>query len=197
MNDPVEDWKKQRKSWLGYLKERACYGNMELAERNLIPTSGYFYTLLKNQGNLDKKRNYQLMATALKMECEEKELPKKYDELLAFTGIDYLRRRMETDIVSKYQDLLRGDIASSYSLLKENISDLMRRVRERQEEVLSNSAKSLEQIREKEAENQRKLEEARRDQEELADLFAEIKKDASERKQRISKAIRELGGTQK
>ena len=197
LNDPVEDWKKQRKSWLGHLKERACYGNMELAERNLISTSGYFYTLLKNQDCLEKKRRYQLFSTALKMECEQEEMPEKYDALLDFTGIDYLRRRMNTDIVSKYQDLLRGDIASGYSLLKDNISELMRRVRERQEEVLSNSAKSIAEIREKEAENQRKLEEARRDQEELGALFEEIKKDASERKKRISKAIRELGGTQK
>ena len=194
LNDPEEDWKKQRRDWLGHLREKSCYGGMELAEKNLLSTSGYFYTLLKNQASLDKKRKYQLGSMVMRMQCDPEELGEKYEDFLDFTGIDYLRRRMNTDIVSKYQDILREDIASSYETVKENVAELVRRIRQTQEEILADSAKSIEEIRAKEAENRQKLEEARKDQEELGDLFETIKQDAADRKAQIAKAIRELGG---
>ena len=195
LNDPVGDWQKQRKSWLGHLKEKSCYGNLEQAKRNLFSTSGYFYTLLTNRENLEKKRKYQLISTAYRMECEPKDLEEKYSDLLDFTGIDYLRRRLNTDIVSRYQDILREDIASSYDLLKANVADFVQQVGQRQEEMLADSTRSLEEIRAKEAENQKKLEEVRRDQEELRELFDTVKKDAFARKEQITEAIRALGRT--
>ena len=143
---------------------------------------------------MERQRQFQLFSTAYKMECEPGRISERYDELLDFTGIEALRRRMDHEIVAQYQTLLREDIASGYDLLRENISDLVHRIRERQEEVLAASAKDIAEIQAVEEENQKKLEEARRDQEELSELFEAVKKDAASRKEKITSAIRNLGG---
>ena len=38
LNDPREDWKKQSAVWISYLKDKSCYGDEQLARKNLIPT---------------------------------------------------------------------------------------------------------------------------------------------------------------
>lgn len=198
LNCPEEDWKKQRTVWLGYLKEKMCYGSQELAERNLISTSAYFYTLLKNQEHLEKKYRKILYSTAMKLDCMSEncmpeDIAERYDDLLNFTGIAQLNRRMNSEIVEKYRELLRVDIKNGYGQLKDNVADLMQKIRQRQTEVINTSMKGIEEIRAAEAENQKKLEEARKEQEELNQLFETIKRDANARKNQITSAIRALG----
>lgn len=200
LNDPIEDWKKQRRVWLGYLKEKSCYGEQRLAEKNLIATSGYFYTLLrelkaKGKDNMEKSHRFQLISTGYKMQYEQEELMKHYSDLLSFTGIDDLKRRMENEIIDKYKNLLIDDIRNGYGLLKDNISELMQIVRKRQDEIIAASSKSIDELREMKEKNLRDLDEARRNQEELNQLYKTVKETSSKQIKQITKSIRELGGT--
>lgn len=199
LNDPIEDWKKQRRVWLGYLKEKSCYGEQRLSEKNLIATSGYFYTLLrelkaKGKDNMEKSHRFQLISTGYKMQYEQEELMKHYSDLLSFTGIDDLKRRMENEIIDKYKNLLIDDIRNGYGLLKDNISELMQIVRKRQDEIIAASSKSIDELREMKEKNLRDLDEARRNQEELNQLYKTVKETSSKQIKQITKSIRELGG---
>lgn len=194
LNDPVEDWKKQRRVWLGLLKEKACYGSLELAERNLIETSGYLYTLLRNTEHLDKARQFQLFAAAMKFQIMPNEIGEHYDELLDFTGIEQLKRRMDRDILDKYRELLREDIKNGYTQIKDRVLDLMKQVRARQEEIIAMAGKDIEEIRRKEEENQKKLAEAEKEQKDLDELYRTIKKSTAAQKKQVADAIRALGG---
>lgn len=200
LNNPIEDWKKQRKVWLGYLKENSCYGNLQLAEKNLIVTSGYFYTLLqelkKDDGNVNRAHQYQLYSAAMKMECMPDELMKRYHELLTFTGIDNLKQRMEAEIIAKYKKLLIDDIENGYSQLKDNISELMRDIRAHQKEIIEAGSKSIEEIRAMEERNRRDLEEARLTQQELERQCQMVKEQSAKQLEKITKSIRALGGMQ-
>lgn len=194
LNNPVGDWSKQRLVWLDFLKEPACYGEQALAERNLISTSGYFYTLLHDMEHLSMDRQYQLFASAMKFQCMPDKITEHYDELLDFTGIDHLKRRMDSEILEKYRELLREDIKNGYTQVKDRVGTLMEQVRSRQKEIIEMASKDIEEIRRKEAENEKKLREAENEQKELDELYKTIKKSTSQQKKQVAEAIRALGG---
>ena len=196
LNDPVEDWKKQRRVWLDFLKEKACYGEAALAEHNLIATSGYFYTLLHNMETLEKARQFQLYASAMKFQCMPGDIAERYEELLDFTGIERLKRKMDSEIIEKYRELLCDDIKNGYALLKDQVVNLMKQVRNRQQEIIEVASKDIEEIRIKESENQKKLQEAEKEQKELDELFQTIRKSTSQQKKQVTEAIQTLGGKQ-
>lgn len=194
LNAPIDDWKKQRLVWLGHLKEKMCYGDSTLAERNLLSTSGYFYTLLKNLGTLDENRKFALYASAMKMHCFPDKINEQYDQLMEFTGIATLKRRMNNEIIEKYRELLRDDIKHGYEQLKDSVSGLMDKISQRQEKIIETSSKSIDEIKAIEEENKKRLADAKKDQDSLEQLYDNIKKEASERKNQIARAIRSLGG---
>lgn len=192
LNDPIEDWKKQSTVWLGYLRDKSCYGDKALAEKNFIPTSGYFYTLLTHLESLTKKRKFQLYSSAMKLECEQDELYEKQEYLLDFTGISLLRRKIDQEIVAKYRDLLLEDIKSNYDVCKESIEEALQSIRENQEKLIRISTQSLDEIAAAQRENERKLAEAQSDQKELEELVTEIRKQTEARTTQLVSAIRNL-----
>lgn len=176
LNDPIEDWKKLRNVWLDFLKLKQYYGSELLASENLISTSGHFYTLLINQGSLSKKDKFLLSATAMKMEIEPEDLAEKSEELIDFTGIRKLNRILREKIVSKQETLLLEDIEESYKQCKENITELMRKISEQQEEIIAAASKDIDEIKKMQEENDKKLKDAEQDQHEFAELAKEIEK---------------------
>lgn len=193
LNQPREDWGKQSKVWLEYLKEPTCYGSPLLAQKNLLATSGHFYTLLKNKNLLSEDDLFQLWSSAMKLRCNPKDIDQKYEELLDFTGIDILNRRMQDDIISKHKSLLMEDIQGHYTIIKGEISLLMDKVRSRQKEVIASSTASIEEIEKKAQENAKRLEEARAEQKELDESFAQIRAFSEKIKRETTDAIRRLG----
>ena len=192
LNSPVDDWKKQRNVWLGHLKEKACYGSEAMASKNLISTSGYFYTLLKNLETPNEKRLFQLYSSAMKMQYMPDKIMENYDELLRFTGIDLLKRRMDTEIIAKYRELLIEDIKGNYELCKENIRDVIEKIKAKQKEIIDISTKSIEEIHAAQEEGRKKLADIQKDQAELVELVGEIKRQTGERTRQLEQAIRGL-----
>lgn len=194
LNDPVDDWRKQRKVWLGYLKEKMCYGSELLAAKNLIPTSGYFYTLLSNLEVLDKKRQFQLYASAMKLECTPEQIVEKLDELLDFTGISNLKRKLGDEIVARYRELLLEDIKSNYDASREAVAEAVQKIKAHQQELIDAASKSLDELEALQKENAGKLAKAQEDQKELEELVAKIQKQTGTRTEQLVAAIRSLGG---
>lgn len=192
LNDPIEDWKKQSAVWIGYLKDKSCYGDEMLARKNLVPTSGYFYTLLTHLENLSKKRQFQLWSSAMKLECGPEELQEKLEYLLDFTGISILKRKMDQEIVAKYQELLLEDIKSNYDMCREAIAETLEKIRANQKDLIRLSMQSLDKIAAAQRENEKKLADARKDQEELEELVEEIRKQTGERTTQLVSAIQNL-----
>lgn len=193
LNDPIEDWKKQRAAWMQYLKDKICYGSEMLASKNLISTSGYFYTLLTNLEHLDKKRQFQLFSAAMKLEYQPDDIAENLEFLLDFTGISLLKRAIDREIVSRYHDLLLEDIKSNYDASKEAVADVLQKIRDNQKSLVDISTKSLDELAAAQQENAKKLEEAKSDQKELEELVAEVQKQTDERTKNLVAAIRKLG----
>lgn len=194
LNDPESDWIEQRKVWLRHLKGEGYFNSLELAQCNLIPTSGYFYTLLKNYETLGENDKFKLWSSAMKFHCQPDDLPDRYDELLAFTGIEKLLGKLKTEIVSKHKKLLIEDIKGGYAILKENLTALLKAVSERQQTLVEASEKSNSELQQIRQEAEEKLAAAEKDREEVKDLTEEMGKQMKEQKSRLTKAIKSLGG---
>ena len=197
LNDPINDWTKQRAVWLDLLKGKACYGSLSLAEKNLISTSGYFYTLLKKCDSLDRDRRFQLGSTAMKFKYMPEEISEHYEELLDFTGIRQLKHRMDTEILEQYRRLLLEDIRNGYEQIKENITELMQQVCQRQKEIIEMSNQGLEAAKQKAAEVQKQQQEMEQDTAKLENLYQDLKKGTEKQKKQVTDAIRSLGGNEK
>ena len=193
LNDPVDDWKKQRAVWMGYLKEKMCYGSEMLAGKNLISTSGYFYTLLTNLENLDKKRQFQLYSSAMKLECTPDQIVEKQNKLLDFTGISLLKRKLDREIVARYRELLLEDIKSNYDASREAVAEVIQKIKTHQQELIGITSKSLDELEAVQKETAGKLAQAQEDQKELEELVAEIQKQTGARTEQLVAAIRSLG----
>lgn len=197
LNNPIDDWTKQRAVWLNLLKGKACYGSLSLAAKNLISTSGYFYTLLRKCGSLDRTRQFQLGSTAMKFRYMPEEIPEHYEELLDFTGIRQLKHRMDTEILEQYRRLLLEDIRNGYEQIKENITELMQQVCQRQKEIIEMSNQGLEAAKKKAEDLQKQQQEMETDTADLESLYQQIKESTEERKKQVTDAIRALGGKNK
>lgn len=197
LNAPVADWRAQREVWLGYLKDPKCFGSSALAEQNLVSTSAYLYTLLKNQAELDEDRRFQLWSAAMKLRCQPTELPDRYEELLEFTGVSALLRKMNDEIVLKYRDLLVDDIKGSFDLVRSSITNFLEGIQRRQQEIVKASEKSIDDLQKIQSETQKKLEDAKADQEESAELIKQINEQTKSQKKNLMDAIRSLGGSKK
>ncbi len=108
-----------------------------------------------------------------------------YDELLDFTGIDHLKRRMDSEILEKYRELLREDIKNGYTQVKDRVGTLMEQRAAARRKSSRWQASDIEEIRRKEAENEKKLREAENEQKELDELYKTIKKSTSQQKSRL------------
>lgn len=142
--------------------------------------------------SLNKKRQFQLWSSAMKLECGPEELQEKQEYLLDFTGISLLKRKMDQEIVAKYRELLLEDIKSNYDVCKEAIAEAMEQIRENQKELIRLSTQSLDEIAAAQRENEKRLADARKDQEELEELVDEIRKQTGERTTQLVSAIRNL-----
>lgn len=142
--------------------------------------------------SLNKKRQFQLWSSAMKLECGPEELQEKQEYLLDFTGISLLKRKMDQEIVAKYRELLLEDIKSNYDVCREAIAEAMEKIRENQKELIRLSTQSLDEIAAAQRENEKKLADARKDQEELEELVDEIRKQTGERTTQLVSAIRNL-----
>ncbi|MEG0835722.1 MAG: patatin-like phospholipase family protein [Christensenellaceae bacterium] len=192
LNDPVEDWKKQRLNWLQRLEESTCFGSHELAGKNLLAVSAYFYSLLKKRDKLERKQRFQLESTALRLEIAPEEIDEKYNDLIDFTAIEHLKQKMNSEIVEKYSKLLIEDLENSYQQCKEEIEELLQKTRKTQQELIATSQKSLEDIREEQEKNQAKLREAESDQQEFVELTQQLREMAQQKSAELVKAIRSL-----
>lgn len=128
----------------------------------------------------------------MKLECGPEELQEKQEYLLDFTGISLLKRKMDQEIVAKYRELLLEDIKSNYDVCKEAIAEAMEQIRENQKELIRLSTQSLDEIAAAQRENEKRLADARKDQEELEELVDEIRKQTGERTTQLVSAIRNL-----
>lgn len=192
LNRPRENWIEQRKEWLKYLKGRGAYASEKLADKNLVPVSAYLYTLLQNYNSLsdDDDRSWDLNSILMKLRVRD--INEHYQELLELTNIAVLKNKIQREIVANYKKLLIEDISGNYELCKESIAEAMQKIKKTQEELIHTSEQSIEDIRKKQAEYEKKYGDAEADKKELDKLLKRLKESMTKRSAELESAIRNL-----
>ena len=196
LNRPEENWKEQRNEWLKYLKRVDCFGSEELAAKNLIAVSGYFYTLIKDFDNIsdDDDRYFELSSILNKFRLRMENLGEHSKRLLDFTSIELLKRKLDKEVVTNYKAILIDDIRENFLLCKSEISELMHKMKANQQEVIEISEKGIDEIRRKRDEYARKLDETVTDKKEMDKLLKTIKLATTKRVEELTLAIKSMGG---
>ena len=194
LNRPNENWKEQQEEWIKYLKGPSAYGDKRLTERNLIPVSAYLYTLMKEYNSLsnDDDKMVDLQVTLMKLRCRN--IDEDYQRIMEFTRIDYLRNKIQKEIIDKYKEFLIEDISESYKLNQYEIQSTMKKIKESQEEIIKTAQGSLEEIRKKQEEYTKKYQEAEADKQNLDKLLKTLQTLTKRRADELESSIKALGG---
>lgn len=192
LNRPEENWKEQRVEWLKYITDEGAYGDAQLANRNLIPVSGHLYSLIKNYDAIEEgsQQYFDLASILMKFRIMPNNIGEHVQHLLDFTGVDALKRQIETEIVNNHKLLLVQDIRESYLLCKEDILNLSKQIKSAQLEIIEYSEKDIQEIQNKKAQQEHEVKELETDKKELESLLYVIKQTTSARVGVLTRAIR-------
>lgn len=114
MNEPLEDWKKQKDFLKKQLLGKAYYDTLEDAERNIMHSAAFIYNICRDYKDLDKKDRKPLLSFAVKMDYDVEELSKHIPEIMEMTNIDQIRAVINERLVSKYSELMLQDMTLKY-----------------------------------------------------------------------------------
>lgn len=203
LNRPKKDWEKQKKEWLKLLKGKSAYRDELLAEKNLVPVSAYLFTLLKEyqgeekfeddiENEVGKAWELDSIMRKFRMRSIGERKSDKYNELLKFCNIDFLKKKIQKEIVQNYKSMLLEDITGSYELCKESIKKTTKEIKKEQEKFIETNKKSIEDIKKEQERYKRKYEEMKDDNRELEHLITDITKDTRYKKMELENELRKL-----
>lgn len=194
LNRPEENWKEQRKEWLKYLTDEGAYGNVALAEKNLVPVSGYLYSLIQSNAEVAAGSDsyFDLMSILMKFRIRQEELGEHERRLMDFTGIDHLKRKLEKEVIDNHKALLVEDIKESYLVCKEEILRFAESVRQDQLEIINMSEKGIDEIRAEQKKHEIELKQIKIEKQKLEDALSQIERSTKERVQQLATQIKGL-----
>lgn len=190
LNKPKENWAEQQEEWIKHLK--IVYADQTLARKNLIPVSAYLYTLLKEPISKDDERYWDLLSVLGKFRIQMDDINKYYQEMLDFTNIEFLKNKIQREIIANYKKLLIDDISGSYKLCTESIKETLNNIKVRQRDIIKASQGDLEEIKKKQQEYEKKCKEAEKDKKELDEMLKKLKVATTKRADELEKAIKNL-----
>lgn len=195
LNNPKEDWQKQKNEWAKYLKGNSCYKTKDLANKNLIPVSAFLYTLLEEYRNNeftkdDDKYFYQLEPITRKFRIRD--INEGYNELKDFTNIEFLKDKLQREVISQYKQKMINDIKSSYTLCSNELKQSLTAIKNEQMEIIQTSTQGIDEIKRKKAEYIAKMSKASDDKKEINDLIKQLRVQTTKRVSELTKTIKDL-----
>jgi GTPase Era involved in 16S rRNA processing len=193
LNKPEQNWKEQRDEWLKHLKRKDCFGNLTLAEKNLIGTAAHLYNLAIHYQTLDQDTiDFELDPIAKKFRIRN--VGEELDKLIHFSNIEQVKYKLQDEIIAKHKRLLVQDLKQAYVILKEDLVNLFLTIKEQQQEVLRATNAGIEEIRAKREEILRQLKETELEKEKVNLLLKKIKEDTTKQAEQLYHDIRNMGG---
>lgn len=192
LNNPVEDWKKQKEEWKKYLTNGEGRYDETLAEKNIIPVSGYISNLCRQRKNMiiepgnPEYKNLQGFNFKFLDNLEVDENLKKLDE---FSNVEYLKNKVNNEnIVNVNEEIIRDSEAMYKNIVKE-ITIAIEEENKDLNEMLNTFGENLEEISKKYEEQKAKMEEIKKQEEELNESLSIIEQETRGFINEISKVL--------
>ena len=129
------DWEQQQEEWLKHLKEKQFYGSLEMAKKQLIGVSSYFYSKainLEESLKNSKKIIFDIVSKEIispeegfslarlqDFSKEQKENIKK--KMIDYSNIEILKDNIQNKLILGFNESLKIDFINRYNYLKNKI----------------------------------------------------------------------------
>ncbi|MBQ6945613.1 MAG: dynamin family protein [Ruminococcus sp.] len=199
LNNPEKDWKVQKAEWVKYLSTANCFGNVEVAQRNIVHVAAYLMNLCRDYAKLERDKIKQLLSIAMKFDNMDIMMPieieEHLEELMEKSNVSEVNRRITHDIVPKYKEFLMKDIVSSYDAINKEIRQFFEEKRDSLNEVLQESRKSADEIRQSYEKAEKELEDVQAYREQLEMAMNQLKVNTDARVSELCKTLDEMTKT--
>ena len=198
LNNPEKDWKLQKEEWVKYLSTESCYGNSEVARRNVVHVAAYVSNLCREYNPFDKDKRKQLIGIAMKLSKYDdpldimEKLEECLEEISEKSNVSEVQRRITQDIVPKYKEYLMRDIVTTYEAISTEISTFFKEIKSTNMDVLETSKKSADEIREKFERSKKELDEVQAYRQQLELALNQVKVNTDERVEQLCKTLDDM-----
>lgn len=148
LNNPTEDWMKQRQEWLKHLSQKECYQTKELANQNILGVASYLYNNCQRYLKFnDTSDQTQLMIAAIKFLKGQGKVDEEVTlQLIKESNIPLFKEMIQKEIIGQYKSLIKLDIKKQFDLLAEEIRYFLTEVKATEDEVLRLSEATLAEL---------------------------------------------------
>lgn len=195
LNNPEEDWEKQKKEWMKYLSGKSCYGSAEIAGRNILHVAAFVQNLCREYGNLSRPEMRTLLSVAMKLFDDIMtidDVEEHLADLMEKSNISEVHRKIKHDIVAKYSEYLMRDINQSFLDLRSEIKGYFTEVKETNQKILETSTKSIDEIRKEYESSKEELEVIQDYRTQLEAALSAVKEQTKERVNALCKQLQEM-----
>lgn len=197
LNKPHQDWEKQKAEWSKYLSserenEKTTF-TPELANKNIIPTSGYIALLceLYKQKRLDEDQEHELKGFCYKL-FRDLELQNHVDELERFANVGAIHTRIKQDILINAQQQIIEDTKNEYKNLHQSIVTQLNNQTQALYMTYESSKEGIDKINERLQEQEQRLEGLKQTQQELQETMQSFEVEAQEMLEKLDTEIQQI-----
>ncbi|MCI9532176.1 MAG: hypothetical protein HFH38_10620 [Lachnospiraceae bacterium] len=185
LNNPIEDWEKQKR-WFGkQMVGKAFFDNAEMASKNIMHAAPHIYNLCRDYRELGKAGRITLQQFALGMGIDIFEMMEHMQEMMDLTNIPQIRRIVTEELAQNYQALLAQDIEKKYWDI---VYTLKRIAQEGQKEltgIINMSFADMEAMRKKIEEQKKDYDEIKRCRQQLTKVLSFVEQNTKKRQDAI------------
>lgn len=191
-NNPKEDWKKQKEEWIKYLAGKEAFGSTELAKQNITYAAAYVNNLARDYATLNEDEQWTMQSIAFKFRIKPTELESNLASLVDISNISEVERRIQQDLIPRYDEYLYKDIEESYFDIKKDLKLYFSEVRENEQKIIDTTDKDIEGIREEYNKAQEELKKVQSYRKQLADTLKLVQEDTKKRIEELTKQLKGL-----
>lgn len=208
LNDVVIDWQKRYDYMVDTFTGKAFFPNKEMARNNILYAASYHYNLCRTYQSLRNAQKNEINILLMKLQtavenCEEQgipvpgsiaklkdaqvgmPLPSDLEAIMEVTNIQTVNKRIVTELVNQYADLMLGDIRNMYEDILHTVS---RAAGEREKiirEWMSDSRSDLRDVERKVKQTRKNSEEIKKVQKQLTTALISVDKSTQRRLDQI------------
>ena len=181
LNNPEEDWKKEKDWMKKQLVGKGFFDTAELAETNIMYSAAYIYNLCRDYAKLERAGRKPLMQFAIAMDLDYENLKGCIPEIMKMTNIAAIEKVVQEKLAGKYQTFLCQDIEREYNdivhTLKRNATDRKKEAGE----IIRFSSAGRQEVEKKLQEQKRNYEEIQKNRERLEKALRMVEENTEKR----------------
>lgn len=188
LNDPENDWIKQKNWLLNRLHGKGFYDEVEMAEKNIIHSAAFIHNLCRDIDVIDDDDLITLMQFGLRYglrDFERNKIKKNIMKLMEKTNIANIRNVLHDELVMNYKKILSSDIERKYIDIKFTLKRIAEENKDNLKQIIDLSAADLDKIEEAILKQKKNYEDIKACKKQLDAILTTVEKSTQKRLDRV------------